>query len=756
MSALSPRLTTPPEPTTGVGERQAVANAAAASFAALVSKLDYLSDADVDLVRRAYRFADQAHLGQWRKSGEPYITHPIAVAGQCAEWKLDAQALSAALLHDAMEDCGVTKEDLVEQFGPQVAHLVDGLTKLDKVQFTTREENQAESFRKMLLAMAKDIRVILIKLADRTHNMRTMGDMPRSKWHRIATETLEIYTPLAQRLGLSQTYRELQDLSFKYLKPWRYAVLAKAVARARSRRKDLLAQVQHTVESAFARSHLDVQVSAREKSLFSIYRKMTDKHLSFAQLHDVYGLRVVTHSVPDCYAALGVLHQTYKPVPGRFKDYIAIPKANGYQSLHTTLVGPANVNIEFQVRTQAMDIVAETGIAAHWLYKSASEAPGPDADGDTPPNSGWLQSLMDIQSETRDANEFWENVKVDLFPDAIYVFSPKGRIISLPRGATVIDYAYAIHSDLGDHAVSARINGQQVPLRSEIKNGDVVEVGTDDDAMPNPDWLSFVRTGRARSSIRHQLKNLAQSASVRLGEKLLVRAMRAEGFADIPTPEHPAWTALLHLTGNRDRDELFTDIGMGKRIANLVAKRLVESLTAAGDRPDALIMSRERFTTDDSAVQSTITLDGSESSSVKYANCCRPVPGDAIVGYLGRGEGLVIHVEDCSVARRLRTRDAERFVPVVWSEHPTRSFDAGIIVTVANHRGVLANVTAAVSQAGADIEHLSMTDGSRQDAGELRIVLAVSDVSQLEHVMRQISRLPSVLRVHRIKPNSTD
>ena len=733
-----------------------MANAAAASFAALVSKLDYLSDADVDLVRRAYRFADQAHLGQWRKSGEPYITHPIAVAGQCAEWKLDAQALSAALLHDAMEDCGVTKEDLVEQFGPQVAHLVDGLTKLDKVQFTTREENQAESFRKMLLAMAKDIRVILIKLADRTHNMRTMGDMPRSKWHRIATETLEIYTPLAQRLGLSQTYRELQDLSFKYLKPWRYAVLAKAVARARNRRKDLLAQVQHTVESAFARSHLDVQVSAREKSLFSIYRKMEDKHLSFAQLHDVYGLRVVTHNVPDCYAALGVLHQTYKPVPGRFKDYIAIPKANGYQSLHTTLVGPANVNIEFQVRTQAMDIVAETGIAAHWLYKSGNELPRTDADGDTPPNSSWLQSLMDIQNETRDANEFWENVKVDLFPDAIYVFSPKGRIISLPRGATVIDYAYAIHSDLGDHAVSARINGQQVPLRSEIKNGDVVEVGTDDDAMPNPDWLSFVRTGRARSSIRHQLKNLAQSASVRLGEKLLVRAMRTEGFADIPTPDHPAWTALLHLTGNRDRDELFTDIGMGKRIANLVAKRLVESLTAAGDRPDALIMSRERFTTDDSAAQSTITLDGSESSSVKYANCCRPVPGDAIVGYLGRGEGLVIHTEDCSVARRLRTRDAERFVPVVWSENPTRSFDAGIIVTVANHRGVLANVTAAVSQAGADIEHLSMTDGSRQDAGELRIVLAVSDVSQLEHVMRQISRLPSVLRVHRIKPNAGD
>ncbi len=751
MSALSPRLTTPPKPDQGVGDRQAVANAAAASFAALVSKLDYLSEADVELVRRAYRFADQAHLGQWRKSGEPYITHPIAVASQCAEWKLDAQALSAALLHDAMEDCGVTKEDLIEQFGPQVAHLVDGLTKLDKVQFTSREENQAESFRKMLLAMAKDIRVILIKLADRTHNMRTMGDMPRSKWHRIATETLEIYTPLAQRLGLSQTYRELQDLSFKHLKPWRYAVLAKAVTKARNRRKDLLDQVKQSVESAFDRSKLDVQVSAREKSLYSIYRKMDDKHLSFAQLHDVYGLRVVTHSVADCYSAIGVLHQTYKPVPSRFKDYIAIPKSNGYQSLHTTLVGPANVNIEFQVRTHAMDIVAETGIAAHWLYKA------PDTDqnteGEDQYGAHWLQSLMDIQNETRDANEFWENVKVDLFSDAIYVFSPKGRIVSLPRGATVIDYAYAIHSDLGDHAVSARINGNQVPLRSEIISGDVIEVGTDDGAMPNPDWLSFVRTGRARSSIRHQLKNLAQSASVRLGEKLLARAIRAEGFADIPSADHPAWTALLHLTGNRDRDELFTDIGLGKRIANLVAKRLVESLTAAGDRPDALIMSRERFVAHEGH-QSTITLDGSERSSVKYASCCRPVPGDAILGYLGRGEGLVIHTEDCSVARRLRTRDAERFVPVVWSDHPTRSFDAGITVTVANHRGVLANVALAVAQAGADIEHLSMTDGSRQDAGELRLVLAVTDAAQLDHVMRQIGRLPSVLRVQRIKPSS--
>jgi GTP pyrophosphokinase len=417
----------------------AVANAASASFAGLTAKLDYLSTADVEQVRSAYRFADQAHLGQLRNNGEPYITHPIAVALQCTEWKLDAQALMAALLHDAMEDCGITKVELIERFGSPVAELVDGLTKLDKLQFNTREENQAESFRKMLLAMARDVRVILIKLADRSHNMRTLSDMPRSKWGRIATETLDIYAPIAHRLGLNGIYRELQDLSFKHLKPWRYAILTKAVSKARSRRRDLIQKVQKEVEAVFAAADMPVRIAGREKTLYSIFKKMQNKHLSFAQVTDIYGLRVLVPTVIDCYKALGLLHQLYKPVPGKFKDHIAIAKVNRYQSLHTTLVGPAGINVEFQMRTEAMHLVAESGVAAHWLYKA--NHPG-DLNADRTGNQ-WLQSLLDIQDETHDAAEFWDHVKVDLFPDAVYVFTPKTQILALPRGATVVDFAYA-------------------------------------------------------------------------------------------------------------------------------------------------------------------------------------------------------------------------------------------------------------------------------------------------------------------------
>ena len=499
MSAVvKPQFEAPPSPRPS----PAALNAAAASFAALTDRLDYLGPEDIEQVRRAYRFADEAHLGQLRNSGEPYITHPIAVAAQCAEWKLDAQALMAALLHDALEDCGVTKIELIERFGSPVAELVDGLTKLDKLHFNTREENQAESFRKMLLAMARDVRVILVKLADRTHNMRTLNDAPREKWARISRETLEIYAPIAHRLGLNQTYRELQDLSFRHLHPWRYAILAKAVAKARSRRRDLIQKVQREVEAAFAAIGMKVRIAGREKTIYSIYRKMDDKHLTFAQITDIYGFRVLAPSVSDCYTALGTLHQLYKPVPGKFKDHIAIAKLNGYQSLHTTLVGPSGVNVEFQIRTEAMHIVAESGVAAHWLYK-VNEPDGPTTDR---LGTKWLQSLLDIQDETRDAAEFWDHVKVDLFPDAVYVFTPKSRIMALPRGATVVDFAYAIHSNIGDRAMAARINGEQVPLRTEIKNGDVVEVVTAPVSTPNPAWLSFVRTGRARSKIRHYLK----------------------------------------------------------------------------------------------------------------------------------------------------------------------------------------------------------------------------------------------------------
>ncbi len=729
------------------------ANAAAASFAGLTAKLDYLSAQDIEQVRLAYRFADEAHLGQLRNNGEPYITHPIAVAAQCAEWKLDAQALMAALLHDALEDCGVTKIELIERFGSPVAELVDGLTKLDKLQFNTREENQAESFRKMLLAMARDVRVILIKLADRSHNMRTLSDVPRSKWTRIASETLEIYAPIAHRLGLNQTYRELQDLSFQHLKPWRYNILKKAVTKARSRRRDLIQKVQKEVEAVFSEADIPVRIAGREKTLYSIYQKMTNKHLSFAQVTDIYGFRVLVPTVIDCYTALGLLHQLYKPVPGKFKDHIAIAKLNGYQSLHTTLVGPSGINIEFQMRTEAMHVVAESGVAAHWLYKVNH----PDDTSSERLGTKWLQSLLDIQDETRDAAEFWDHVKVDLFPDAVYVFTPKSQIMALPRGATVVDFAYAIHSNVGDRTMAARINGEQVPLRTELKNGDVVEVITAPVSTPNPAWLSFVRTGRARSKIRHHLKTMAQTESESLGERLLHQALRSEGIEHFPDgdPQYaPLWDKLLRFTGNKTRHELLTDIGLGKRIANIVAKRLLHLLVESGERPDALLLTRERFTAHESPSMGLITLDGSENASVQFAQCCRPIPGDAIVGYLGRGEGLVVHASDCQIAKKLQLKDSERFIGVDWADEPVRPFETGIVVTVTNGKGVLAKVAAALATAEADIIHIDMGQDAAQEASDLRFLLAVRDTAHLEIALRNLRRTQSVLRAERNKSSA--
>ncbi|GAB3645294.1 RelA/SpoT family protein [Ramlibacter alkalitolerans] len=754
MSAVLPS-TTGKRPSSPILPSPAAANAAAASFAALTARLDYLDPVEVDLVRKAYRYADEAHLGQMRASGEPYITHPIAVAAQCAEWKLDAQALMAALLHDAMEDCGVTKPQLIERFGVAVADLVDGLTKLDKLQFNTREETQAESFRKMLLAMARDVRVILVKLADRTHNMRTLEDVPREKWNRIAGETLDIYAPIAHRLGLNNTYRELQELSFRYLRPWRYAVLSKAVARARSRRRDLIQKVHRDVENAFAAGGLEVRIAGREKTLYSIYKKMDEKHLSFAQVTDIYGFRIVVPTVTDCYTALGVLHQLYKPVPGRFKDHIAIPKINGYQSLHTTLVGPSGVNVEFQLRTEAMHLVAESGVAAHWLYKASV----PQEENTERLGTKWLQSLLDIQNETRDAAEFWDHVKIDLFPDAVYVFTPKSQILALPRGATVVDFAYAIHSDVGDHTVAARINGAQVPLRTELKNGDVVEVVTAPVSTPNPAWLGFVRTGRARSKIRHHLKTLAQAESQQLGEKLLAQALRAEGMEKLPPDDetyHAIWEKLLRFTGNKSRAELLTDLGLGKRIAGIVAKRLMTLLAELGEKPDALLISRERFTAHENVSQGGLTLDGSENASVQFASCCRPVPGDPILGYLGRGEGLVVHATDCAIAKRLQHKDAERFIGVEWADEPVRSFETGILVTVANGKGALARVAAALANAEADITHVDMDDERAQDATDLRFVVSVRDRAHLDSVLRNLKRTPSVMNAQRIRPGGGD
>jgi GTP pyrophosphokinase len=730
-------------------------NAAAASFASLLAKLDYLGTEGKELVRKAYRFSDNAHLGQKRQSGEPYITHPIAVAAQCAEWKLDAQALMAALLHDAMEDCGISKTDLIEEFGAPVAEMVDGLTKLDKLQFDTQEEGQAESFRKMLLAMAKDVRVILVKLADRSHNMRTMASMPSSKWARICNETLEIYAPIAHRLGLNQTYRELQDLSFRYLKPWRYRILEKAVGKARSRRRDILIKVQKDVEQAFAKYTIPIRIYGREKTLFSIYKKMDSKNLSFAQVTDIYGMRVILPSVVECYTALGVLHQLYKPVPGKFKDHIAIAKVNGYQSIHTTLVGPAGINIEFQLRTEAKHVVAESGVASHWLYKTQ------DQNTEIAERLGtqWLQSLVDIQNETHDATEFWDYVKVDLFPDAVYVFTPKSRIMALPRGATVVDFAYAVHSNIGDRTMAGKINGESVPLRTELRNGDVVEIVTSTVAAPNPAWLAFVKTGRARSKIRHFLKTQAQTESLGLGEKLLAQAMRAEGIDQMPSDEikyNPLWERLLRFTGSHSKEEMLVDIGLGKRIATIVAKRMVLLLSELGEKPDALLISKERFTSHESISQGGVMVDGSENVSIKYAHCCRPIPGDPILGYLGRGEGLVVHTEDCSVGQKLKHKDSERFISVEWADEVVRTFESEIVVTVQNGKGVLARVASAIASAEADITHVNMSEEySAQAAIDLKFTIAIRDTTHLESVLKHLRRLPAVSQSHRVLSTKT-
>jgi len=728
-------------------------DAAAASFAALTHKLDYLDEAEIRRVREAYRFADEAHLGQFRASGEPYITHPIAVAGLCADWKLDAQAIMAALMHDAMEDCGVTKIELIERFGAPTAELVDGLTKLDKLQFSTKEESQAESFRKMLLAMARDVRVILVKLADRLHNMRTMEAMVAHKRARIARETLDIYVPIAHRLGLNQTYRELQELSFQYIKPWRYGILAKAVKKTRGNRRDLVERIRKEVEGAFDLADMQVEVYGREKTIFSIYSKMVEKHLSFAQVSDIFGFRIVARELLDCYRALGVLHQLYKPLPGRFKDYIAIPKANGYQSLHTTLVNPVGTAVEFQIRSQAMHAVAEKGIAAHWMYKEHSEP------GDANPQQAavWLQSLMDIQHETRDSAEFLEHLKIDLFPESVYVLTPKSRIVALPRGATPVDFAYAIHSGVGDRCVSAKVNNEPVPLRTELRSGDVIEIVTAPGARPNPGWLNFVRTGRARSKIRSYLKNMEAEESLALGRKLLSQSLRAEGLT-LPQGDEQSggregelWQALIRWGGNRSADELLVDIGLGRKIATMVAKRLAQFMAESGERPDALTLSMGRFS-DDAPTQGTVVLDGSEGATVQLAGCCTPVPGDPITGYLGRGEGLVVHRQTCGVGQRLFERDRDRWIEVGWSEEPARLFETVLRIMVNNGKGVLAQVASAVSRAETDITHIEMGNERLGETAELRLTVAVRDRVHLADVMRTLKRCAVVLKVERVCP----
>ena len=695
---------------------------------------NYLPAPDVALVSRAFEFSESAHRGQFRKSGEPYITHPLAVATILSQWRLDAQGLAAALLHDVMEDTSVSKSELEITFGKPVADMVDGVSKLDQIEFTSREEVQAESFRKMLLAMARDVRVILIKLADRLHNMRTLDAMAPAHRKRIARETIDIYAPIANRLGLNALYLELQDLSFKHLNAMRYRVLAGAIKAARGNRREVMNKLLDVIREGLAKSNLMAVVTGREKTIYSVYKKMREKRYSFAQVFDIYGVRILVADSTACYAALGVLHELYKPIPGKFKDYVAIPKANGYQSLHTTLFGPFGTPLEVQIRTHDMHRVAEAGVAAHWLYKSGGELNLLEAQKET---SRWLQSLLDIQSESGDSKEFLEHIKGDLFPDEIYVFTPKGKIMALPRGATAVDFAYGVHTDIGHHCTAARINYELLPLRTELKNGDHVEILTSPTARPNPSWLSFVGTGKARSRIRHYLKGLQQKESAALGERLLNQAL-ATLRVEPDAISWDRWEALAKEYDAKSQLDILADIGLGKRLSFVVA----QALTKVAGKPDdpANLTSKP----------GALTLRGVEGVAIQYAKCCRPIPGDTVVGQFRRGQGLLVHTRDCITLKKQRHDPAE-LVDVEWSPDVSGVFETGLRLLVADRRGLLADLATSITDAEANIDSVSMERPDGGDVLAMFFAVQVRDRRHLAQVIRALKHIPDVRRAQRAR-----
>jgi GTP pyrophosphokinase len=695
----------------------------------------YLPPPDVALVERAFAFSEHAHQGQFRKSGDPYISHPLAVASILSQWRLDAQGLAAALLHDVMEDTSVTKTEIETSFGKLVADMVDGVSKLDQIEFQSREDQQAESFRKMLLAMAQDVRVILIKLADRLHNMRTLDAMAAEHRERIARETLDIYAPIANRLGLNTLYQELQDLSFKHLYPVRHRVLAKAIKAARGNRREVMNRILQSIRDGLKRDGIAAVVTGREKTAYSVYKKMREKHYTFSQVFDIYGVRVLVKDPTACYAALGVLHSLYKPIPGKFKDYVAIPKANGYQSLHTTLFGPFGTPLEAQIRTHDMHRIAEAGVAAHWLYKAGGELDIAEAQQQT---HRWLQSLLEIQSESRDSKEFLEHIKGDLFPDEIYVFTPKGKIMALPRGATAVDFAYAVHTDIGHHCTAARINYELMPLRTELKSGDQVEIITAAPARPNPSWLNFVATGKARSRIRHFLKTLQQKESAALGERLLEQALASlKAAPESITPDR--WDALVREYGAKSRLDVLADIGQGKRLSFVVAQALTRAPSrVAEDVPQG------------PPRHGTLQLRGVEGVAIQYGKCCRPIPGDAIVGQFRRGQGLLVHTRDCQTLRKSRV-ESDQVVDVEWAPKVEGVFEAGIRILVDDQRGLLARLATAIADAGANIEYVSMERPDGDRVVNMFFSVQVQDRKHLAHVMRALRRIPEVKRVHRAR-----
>jgi GTP pyrophosphokinase len=699
----------------------------------------YLTQDEIEQVWAAYRYADKAHIGQMRKTGEPYITHPVAVACILAKLHLDVPTLLAALLHDVVEDTGVVSAEIKEVFGTQVAGLVDGLTKLDKIELQTAVEAQAENFRKMLLAMSEDVRVILVKLADRLHNMQTLEAMRPEKQKRIARETLEIYAPIANRLGLNPIYQELEDLSFKYLYPNRYHVIDKAVKAARGNRKEVINKILEAIQEQLANAHIEADVVGREKHLFSIYRKMTGKTVKLSQVNDIYGFRIIVKDTPSCYLALGSLHALYKPIPGRFKDYIAIPKVNGYQSLHTTLFGPFGTPIEVQIRSEEMHNIADAGVAAHWLYKT-TDAHLTKLQQQT---HQWLQRLVEIQTESEDSYEFLEHFKVDLFPDEVYVFTPKGKILALPKGSSAVDFAYAVHTDVGNSCVAVKINNELAPLRTEMRNGDNVEIITAALAKPNPAWLNYVVTGKARSHIRHYLKTIKVEESAHLGERMLNIALRALHVepAEI-TDKH--WQKVMRDYGAQNKDAILTDIGLGKRVSIMVAHQLLANGVDATDASKDQTKEKLHKPLD------TITIRGTEGMAVQFAQCCRPIPGDPILGFINKDKGLVIHTHDCLAIRKFKL-DPDKWLDVDWDADPKKLFKVNLRIAVANERGMLAKIASTIANAESNIDNVSVEDSDGSQYTNVNFTVQVHNRVHLAELIRNLRKIPQVVRINRVK-----
>lgn len=707
----------------------------------------YLAPTECERIRAAFACADAAHLGQYRQTGEPYITHPIAVATLCAGWKLDAQSIKAALLHDVLEDCGIDKITLANQFGAAVANLVDGLSKLDKLSFDSKEVQQAESFRKMLLAMAEDVRVILVKLADRLHNLSTMQSMRADKRKRIAQETLEIYAPIAHRLGLDDIYRQLEDLCFEQIHPWRAQILKESLKGNRQLKRELFGKIIQQIRDSFSHAKIPAEINGREKNLASIYYKMKSKKCSLSQVMDVYGFRIIVQTRDECYRSLGVLHGIFKPVPGRFKDYVAIPKKNGYQSLHTVVLNHMGKPMEFQIRTQSMHRIAESGIATHWLYKES------DVDfSDVQKQSHiTLQSLLHIQQQTNDSIEFFEHIKVDLSPDAVYVFTPKSKIVSLPRHATALDFAYSIHTDIGNRAVGATINGVEVPLHHELNNGDRVSILTEESAVPDSNWMKWVKTSKARMELRHYFKNQRDSESAQIGEQLLRHAI---DLLNLPLPSEikDGWERLLADTGCKTREELLSEIGLGIRHAEITAQHWL-MLSQSPHHPQTLSPQNEVLKASEQvfahAAVERLVIRGDEKNTLTLSKCCRPIRGDAIVGFLRRRQGLVVHTADCPIARQQRNTDNLRWIELEWSKTADSdvTFPVALSLIATNEKGLLAKVASQIAEEGGNIADVSLD--ILMDDVKIDLLIEVADRVHLAQLFKAIRALPQVKRITR-------